>query len=115
MKTLVVTIAASMLIPFLGAGQAEAKPLQSRPAEREKPCIEKGDANACFALGYEFMRAKGANSKKLARYYFREGCKAKMGKTSCSATEAKLAARDFTQDRAIASPKPATKMNPSRR
>ncbi len=102
-------VAASMFVPF-ASGVAQAKPLESRPAAIEKPCLEQGDANRCFELGYKFLNAKGKNSKRLARYYFRVGCAAKMQKSNCSAEEAKYAARDFTQtNRSIASQKGAVK------
>lgn len=109
MKTLITILAVTLAT--LTLDPASAKPLMSRPAEIEKPCIEKGDANRCYELGYRFMREKTKHSKKLARYYFQKGCSLQMQK-SCSPMEAKYAARDFNQSRVIASqkgaPAPAT-------
>ena len=101
MKTLFAFLSAAAVT--LTITSAQAGPLVSRPAEFEKPCLEKGDANRCFELGYRFMRENGKNSKKLARYYFQKGCEAKTQR-ACSPAEAKYAARDFTQtNRAVAS------------
>lgn len=111
MKTLIGLLMATTLT--LAMTPAMAKPLVSRPAAIEKPCLEQGDANRCFELGYKFMHEKGKNSKKLARYYFQVGCQAKLQKSTCNPDEAKLAARDFTQSRVIASKPGPVKATPA--
>ncbi|MES2962696.1 MAG: hypothetical protein V4760_02320 [Bdellovibrionota bacterium] len=103
MKTLFALLSAAAVT--LAITPASAGPLVSRPAEFEKPCLEKGDANRCFELGYKFMRENGKNSKTLARYYFQKGCAVKSQRT-CSPREAKLAARDFTDTNRVVASQP---------
>ena len=94
-------IAAFALLPDL----AHAEAVKSVETSFDKTCLKSGDSARCFEIGTQFLKEKGKNSRKLARYYFRAGCSAQL-KHSCSAAEAKAVTKLYlSSGRAVASEK----------